>query len=125
MLRQAVLTHATSERRRKHPAVLHVGAPGMRELVFPILPEEAVDDALGADVVAAMRHRTGLDHPLVWLTRTGDLTFQDVDARWLRSARQAYAEAGLPLVFVVANRHGWFDPRSGLLREWRRLRPRS
>ena len=123
LLRRAVLAHATAERRRTHPPVLHVGDPGLRELVFPVLPDDRVDDALGADVVAAMRRRVGLLRPVVWLTRAGDLTLQDVDAHWLRSARQAYAEAGVPLVFVVANRHGWFDPRSGLRREWRRLRP--
>lgn len=125
LLRHAVLAHASAERRRSYPAILHVGDPRTRELVFPIVPEERIDDALGADVVAAMRSRSGLERPVVWLTRPGVLDVQDVDVRWLRSARRAYAEAGVPLVFVVANRHGWLDPRSGLRRDWKRLRPRS
>jgi hypothetical protein len=48
---------------------------------------------------------------------------QDVDARWLAAARASYAEAGLPLTFVVVNRRGWRDPRSGLGRTWARVRP--
>ncbi|MEP9380834.1 hypothetical protein [Nocardioides sp. KR10-350] len=125
LLRRAVLAHASGERRRQHQALLHVGVPGGRELVFPLLPGESIDQALDADVVAAMRLRTGPPTPLVWLTRAGDLDLQDVDARWLAAARQAYAEAGVPLVFVVVNRHGWRDPRTGVRRDWKRLRPRS
>lgn len=125
LLRQAVLAHATAERRRLYAPILHVGDPRTRELVFPVPAGEALDDALGADVVAAMRSRCGLDRAVVWLTRPGELFLQDVDACWLRSARRAYAEAGVPLVFVVVNRHGWLDPRSGARREWKRLRPRS
>jgi len=123
MLRHVVLAHATAERRRRYPAILHVGDPRTRELVFPLT--ERIDDALGADIVAAMRSRVPRPRPAVWLTRPGDLTLQDIDAQWLRSARRAYAEAGVPLVYVVANRHGWFDPRTGLRREWRRLRDRA
>jgi hypothetical protein len=61
--------------------------------------------------------------PLVWLTRRGDpVVLQDVDARWLAAARAAYAEAGVPLTFVVVGRRGWHDPRSGTGRTWVRLR---
>jgi hypothetical protein len=63
--------------------------------------------------------------PLVWLTRPGDLVDQDVDLAWLAGARQAFGEAGVPLVFVVVNRQGWRDPRSGLQRTWVRLRRSS
>lgn len=125
LLRRAVLDHATSERRRSHLAILHVGEPGGRQLLFPVRPDEPTDQALRADVVAVMRARAGGDRALVWLTRPGELALQDVDARWLSAARQAYAEAVVPLVFVVVNRHGWRDPRSGLVRTWRRLRIRS
>jgi hypothetical protein len=125
-LRQAVLDHAVAERRQAHPAILHVGLPGARQTVHPVRPEEPTDQALRADVVAAMIRRLGADGtPLVWLTRPGELVDQDVDAAWLGGARQAYGEAGLPLVYVVVNRHGWRDPRSGLQASWVRLRRRS
>ena len=58
----------------------------------------------------------------MWLTRSGGLELQDVDARWLAATRAAYDEARAPLAFVVVNRRGWRDPRSGLSRTWVRLR---
>jgi hypothetical protein len=130
LLRRAVLDHATREHRRAHPPVLHIGRPGGRVARLPLDAYEPFDPGLCADVVAAMRSDTRTDtrsselgEPLVWLTRTGDLHLQDVDARWLSAARAAYAEADARLVLVVVNRHGWRDPRSGLSRTWARLRP--
>jgi hypothetical protein len=128
LLRRTVLDHATGESRRAHPPVLHVGRPGARMARLQLDVEEPFDPGLCADVVAAMRRGAGSPGqagPMVWLTRTGDLQLQDVDARWLSAARAAYAEAGAPLVLVVVNRHGWRDPRSGLSRTWARLRPAS
>ena len=128
LLRQAVLTHATTERRRVHPEVLHVGLPGGPVAALCLDEVEPSDPGLRTDVVAALRVRaTGPgaameDVPLVWLTRTGGLELQDVDVRWLTAACAAYGEAGVPLSFVVVNRHGWRDPRSGLCRTWVRLR---
>lgn len=130
LLRQAVLDHKTSERRRVHPEVLHVGIPGGRVVCLGLDEVEPSDPGLRTDVVAALRVRAtqgaAEEHqePMVWLTRTGALELQDVDARWLAAARAAYHEAGAPLAFVVVNRHGWRDPRSGLSRTWARLRPR-
>jgi hypothetical protein len=125
-LRQAVLDHAVAERRQVHLALLHVGLPGARQAVHPVRPDEPSDQALRADVVAAMVRRVGMaGTPLVWLTRPGDLVDQDVDLAWLAAARQAFGEAGLTLVFVVVNRHGWRDPRSGLGASWVRIRPRG
>ena len=129
-LRRAVLEHALAERRSRHPAVLHLGEPGGREAVFAAGPDDADDHTLRTDVVAAMIARLrGRDPrpdevPLVWLTRSGELVTQDVDAVWLAAARAAYDEAGLPLIMVVVNRHGWVDPRSGVRRSWVRLRRR-
>jgi len=122
LLRRAVLDHGTSEPRRVHPPLLHVGVPGSVEAVFA--DAEPTDHGLRCDIVAAMCRRTsrGSMAPLVWLTRTGDLDLQDVDVRWLASARAAYAEAGQVLLMVVANKHGWRDPRSGASRQWVRLR---
>jgi hypothetical protein len=124
-LRQAVLDHAVAERRQTHLPVVHVGLPGVRETVHPVRPDEPADHSLRADVVAAMVQRVAMARsPLVWLTRPGELIDEDVDAAWLAGARQAFGEAGRSLVFVVVNRHGWRDPRSGLETSWVRMRRR-
>jgi hypothetical protein len=113
-----------------HPEVLHVGVPGGRVARLALDQVEPSDPGLRTDVVAALRVRATQGEveetaePMVWLTRVGGLELQDVDARWLAAARAAYDEAGVPLAFVVVNRHGWRDPRSGLSRTWARLRPR-
>jgi hypothetical protein len=131
LLRRAVLAHVTDERRRVPPAVLHVGVPGGCVASLSLDAAEPSDPGLRTDVVAALRVRatnegaTCHDEQLVWLTRSGGLELQDVDVRWLTAARAAYDEAGVPLSFVVVNRQGWRDPRSGLTRTWVRLRPRS
>jgi hypothetical protein len=126
VLRRAVLDHARAERRRSHPALLHVGMPGGVEEVVVADPEVALDHALRADIVAALLRRTRRPGfvPLLWLTRPGPLELQDVDVAWLSSARAASAEAGIGLTLVVVTRHGWTDPRSGVHREWKRLRQR-
>lgn len=128
-LRRAVLDHTTEVRKRYRP-LLHLGEPGGVELTFAITGEP-IDQALRADIISAMRHRAlasshgDLNRPLVWLTRPGDLDTQDIDAAWLAAARQSFAEANEPLTFVVVNRRGWRDPRSGVERTWRRLRART
>ncbi|MFT4084814.1 MAG: hypothetical protein QM638_19720 [Nocardioides sp.] len=124
LLRLAVWEHHAAEPRRSHLPILHLGQPGGRQLVFPDRHDEPTDHALRVDIVAAMRHHSGQPSPLVWLTRSGDLALADVDARWLAAARQAFAEAEVPLVFVVVNRQGWRDPRSGHGRVWSRIRHR-
>ena len=126
VLRRAVLDHAVAERRRTFPALLHVGFPGGPEEVFAVDPDEELDHALRADVVAALlqRSRRSGAVPMMWLTRPGPLELQDVDAAWLSAARTATAEAGVGLTLVVVIRRGWADPRSGVRREWKRLRSR-
>ena len=124
LLRTAVHEHARAETRRTPPPVLRLGVPGGLVADLALDETEPGDPGLRTDVVAALRVRAGSapDH-LVWLTRGGDLALQDVDARWLSAARAAYAEAGAELTFVVVNRRGWRDPRSGLGRTWARVRP--
>ncbi len=124
LLRRAVLDHAAGERRRVFPAVLHVGVPGGCVASLTVDAAEPADPGLRTDVVAALRVRAGATGPHVWLTRSGGLELQDVDAQWLAAARAAYAEAEQPLSFVVVGRRGWRDPRSGLSRTWARVRPR-
>ncbi len=126
-LRSAVLEHVTTERRRAFAPLLHVGTPGGPQDLFAPHPDDGpLDHALRADVLAALlrRHRSARTAPLVWLTRPGELCLQDVDAAWLAAARTATAEAELPVTLVVVTRRGWWDPRSGTTRTWRRLRAR-
>jgi hypothetical protein len=124
LLRLAVLDHARSERRKHYLPLVHVGRPGASQTLFAVRTEDGADHALRTDVVAAMVRRAtpGAGTPMVWLTRSGELDLQDVDAAWLAAARTAYAEAELPLTMVVVNRRGWRDPRSGVGRTWSRLR---
>jgi hypothetical protein len=129
-LRRAALAQA-AERRRRFPVVVHVGAPGGAEEAFALAAGEPDDHAVRTDVLAAMLGRArrrpgGHGHaaPLVWVTRPGPLELQNEDAAWLAAARAAAGEAGQPLLFVVVTREGWWDPRSGLRRVWRRLRDR-
>lgn len=128
-LRRAVLNHARSEHRRHHLPQVHVGTPGSDEQIVPVLDEEPTDHTLRTDVLSAAFARAGRiggssDAVLVWLTRTGPLELQDVDAAWLAAALAAAGEAGLDLTMVVANRHGWWDPRTGTSVSWTRLRQR-
>ena len=131
LLRRAVADHAAAERRRVHPPVLHVGWPGGPQDVFAETSEDRLDHALRADVAAALlrgaRRRAPVADamPLLWLTRPGPLQPVDVDLTWLAAARTSAAEAGVVLTFVAVNRHGWFDPRSDVRREWRRIRQRG
>lgn len=124
LLRRAVLDHATSEPRRAFPPAVHVGVPG--ELTATLtLGDQRLDHALRTDAVEAMVHRVrrGSRAPLVWLTRRGELTVQDVDLAWHAAVGTAAAELDRPLPFVVVNRRSWRDPRTGVGRSWERLRP--
>ena len=126
LLRRAVLDFRVSERRRSHPPVLHVGIPGATTLAYEPRHDEQMEHGLRADLVAAFLQRTRGEpvEPLAWITRTGELVLEDVDAVWLSAARSAYAEAGVPLTMVVVTQRGWWDPISGRGREWKRLRRR-
>jgi len=128
-LRRAALAQARAEHRRRFPYVVHAGDPGGAEEVLALAAGEPDDHAIRTDVLASMLCRAGRrpgrhghPAPLVWVTRPGPLELQDQDASWLAAARAAAGEAGVPLVFVVVTRDGWWDPRSGLRRVWRRLR---
>lgn len=128
VLRRAVLDHAATERRRVYPPLLHVGWPGARAEVFGAEPGDRFDPTLRCDVVAALlraaRQRAPAAGavPMLWLTRPGVLEPGDLDIDWLAAAIRASAEAQLGLTFVVVTKRGWFDPRSGTRREWRRVR---
>jgi hypothetical protein len=134
-LRRAVLDHTASEHRRSFLALVHLGSPGGKEVVHAHREDEPTDQWLRADIIHSMRRRVGVPDPIVWLTRSADVTpeaiatgaldVEDVDLRWLAAARQAFREIGEPLTYVVVIRNAWFDPRSGLNRRWKRLRYRQ
>jgi len=126
-LRGAVLDLAEREARRHFPAVLHAGLPG--RAVFHTLTGGATDPGLRADVALALvRHAAGrVPRPYVWLTRSGELSVHDEDLLWVGPVAWAAAALGQPTLgqptgLVVVTRRGWFDPVSGVRREWRRLR---
>jgi hypothetical protein len=121
LLRQMVLDLARSDRRRHVPAMLHVGRPGAG--VNHVRDEPDWDHGLRTEIVGAVLRATA-DPPWVWLTRTGPLCLQDADAGWLAATLAAAAEREVDVGFVVVTRHGWRDPRSGLGRQWQRIRGR-
>jgi hypothetical protein len=131
VLRRAVLEHVLRERRRVHPPSLHVGWPGGPEEVFTPQPDDALDHTLRSDIIATMLRTVRRQAPaaravpMLWLIRPGPLAVTDVDQAWLAAAISATGEAGVGLTMVSVNRHGWLDPRTGVRREWRRLRNRQ
>lgn len=127
LLREAVLLHVTSERRRAFPPTVHLGSPG-RGVTSVTSEDVALDHALRTDLLEAMlsraRRRGDVDEPLAWVTRSGTLEVQDADLAWRSAACSASRELGIDLPLVVVTRQGWRDPWTGTSRTWRRLRPR-
>ena len=121
-LRSAVLDLGETESRRHFPAVLHAGLPG--HSVSHAMTGGAGDSGLRTDVALALLGRAGVrvPRPYVWLTRPGELSVHDEDLLWLGPVAWAAAALGRPVGLVVVTRRGWFDPVSGVRREWRRLR---
>lgn len=127
MLRAAVLELKATESRRIFPVALHAGRPGERSHVHAASAGSGWDQGLRTDVASALllRARGHSPEPVAWLTRPGALVLHDADAAWSAAFAAAFAEAGLPPMFVTVTRLGWFDPVSGVRREWRRLRGRA
>jgi hypothetical protein len=121
VLRTAVLQLARSDHRRHVPPTLHVGVPG--GTTTTVEDDAAWDHGLRTEIVgAALRARA--DPPWVWVTRSGPMSWQDVDAAWLGPTVTAAAEREIDVAYVVVTRHGWTDPRSGVGRRWQRIRQR-
>lgn len=127
-LRAAVFELLRIGRVRRFPATLSVGVPGGARVVWPLDPPHHEDDhALRTEVVSALLHRARdlTETPVCWLTRAGAASWHDLDAAWLSPAVCAFAEADVPLVWVVVTRTAWWDPRSDLCVSWKRPRARS
>jgi hypothetical protein len=122
LLRTAVLELAVSEHRHHVPPNVHVGTPG--GVTLTVADDPAWDHGLRTEMAGAML-RWADDPAWVWVTRSGPLSLQDVDAAWLGPVTAAAAERSVDVTFVVVTRHGWLDPRSGLTQHWVRIRPRS
>jgi hypothetical protein len=101
--------------------MLHVGVPG--GAVRSWHDDPSWDHGLRTEIAGALL-RVEDDPPWAWVTRSGPLSWQDVDAAWLSATLAAAAERGVELAFVVVTRHGWIDPRSGVCRRWQRIRGR-
>ncbi|THI96367.1 hypothetical protein E7Z54_16890 [Nocardioides sp.] len=104
--------------------MLHVGVPARAARCFEVRTEDRLDHALRVEVVEAMcRASLARDFvPLVWLTREEE--GHDVeDLAWAAAVGAAGFELGVSLDLVVVTRRWWRDPRTGVGRSWRRLRP--
>lgn len=116
-----MLALAQSDHRRRIPATLRIGEPGGTFTTVADQPDW--DHGLRSEIVGAVL-RERRDPGWVWVARSGPLTLQDVDAAWLGPALSVAAEREVDVAFVVVTRHGWWDPRSGVRREWKRIRDR-
>lgn len=137
--RRAVLRFRQHEQRRIYPTTILVGDPDGPHERFELPPPPSragrgptsvatgMDAAARADVVGALLDRwlrsDFASAPMVWVIRPGSLdAVHDTDAHWLSAATQAFGECRVDLTMVVITRQGWFDPRSGVARRWKRLR---
>ena len=124
LLRLALTQHVTAAgTRRALPTLMHVGTPGIEEVVVP--EEPGLDPGLRADLMERALDGLGLDlPPLPWLTRTGELSPGDADLAWFAATREGYARHALVLPgFFVMTRYGWLNLVTEELIRWSRVRP--
>ena len=127
VFRSAVLSFKESAPRGRTPVALHVGVPDGSNECHVVRPGQGLDQALRTDIAAALLQRTAAQSPhrWAWLTRVGTLALHDADVLWSAAWYAACAEADVDVPLVVVTRAGWRDPRTGVGREWTRLRRRS
>ena len=127
VFREAVLCFKEATPRGRVPVALHVGVPGRTTGCHVVVPGQALDQALRTDIAAALLQQTAHfgAHRWTWLTRVGSLTLHDADVVWSAAWYAACAEAEVDVPLVIVTRAGWRDPRTGVSREWTRLRRRS
>ena len=108
---------------------LHAGRPGgARETyVAGHAFGRALDHALRTEVAGALLERAlrRSPTPALWLSRGRVPQWHDDDAAWFGPVVAAYGELGLPPRFLVVTPRGWYDPRTGRVRTWRRPRIRT
>ena len=130
-LRLAVGRLRSRERRARFPVTFHLGVLGGPCEAYAVPPEDAevLDAALRIDLAGrlleAHRSRTAPAgaEVVVWLTRPGEPTPQDVDLAWMAATEVALTAAGAPAADCYAiTRSGWLDVRTGTSRTWTRLR---
>ena len=124
-LRAEVIALRQAHRGLRFPVSVRLGVPGTGGPVHVVSAEDPPDHGYRSEVAAALlcaARRPRPTPPVAWLIRPGHLSWHDREAEWLPALVSVYAEADLPLVFVVVTKRGWYDPRSGLDKEWRRLR---
>ncbi len=145
-LRRAVLTFRSTQRKRVFPTTVHIGDPDGTNRSFihtshptsaatgysyatKLAPPSAMDLAQRADLIGVLledyvRCSPG-GVPMMWLTRSGEVGYpHDVDHEWLAAGNTAFAECCLAFSMFVISPQGWYDPRSGVVRRWQRLRRR-
>jgi hypothetical protein len=122
VLRAAVLELREAEPRVRFPARVHAGIPGRSRV--HVLGGGPDDAGHRAELALALLHAAGRDvpRPYAWLSRPGEGTVEDADLEWSSAVRWAADALGTTTGLVVVTRSGWFDPVSGVCREWRRLR---
>ncbi len=131
VLRAAVLEFKEATPRGRVPVSLHVGVPGRASARHLVERGQSLDQSLRTDIAAALLQRTSAAgdqrwaQRWAWLTRSGSLALHDADVAWAAAWYAACAEREVDVPFVVVTRTGWTDPRTGVLREWSRLRRRS
>jgi hypothetical protein len=109
--------------RRALPKLMHVGTPGVEEVV--LREEPGLDPGLRADLVERALDGLALEFsPIPWLTRTGDLSPGDADLAWFAATREAFGRHSLVLPgFFVMTRYGWLNLANDELIRWSRVRP--
>jgi hypothetical protein len=137
-LREAVLDLKARHHTLSFPPEIQLARPGsptirwrvVDELSSGVRSESAMlGTGLEVDVMRSLLKQPSDSSPpehdaWIWLARPGELTWHDLDAVWLAAARCAHEEAGWDLTMAVLTKQGWYDPRSGCSRRWKRLRSR-
>lgn len=124
VFRTAVLHLRESEHRRRFPVTVHAGFPGRTAShTWPAGTDH--DHGLRCDITAALLARVAVRPPagrFVWITRPGSPSVHDADLAWRSAVEWAGASLDIATSLVVVTRYGWFDPDSGVGRQWRRIR---
>ena len=123
VLRQATLLLKEAFPRGRVPITIHAGVPTRTTFSYCVAAGPRLDQAWRRDIAGSLLQRTNqLRDRWAWLTRSGPLAMHDADAAWSAAWYAACGEAAVDVPFVVVTRHGWFDPRTGHVQEWTRLR---